>query len=79
MRRFDLADASMQRCYVVQDSIYTRESKSKAQEFATKFELKEKELLLAKSHALSERRMLLLTSSCTVSYTHLTLPTKRIV
>ena len=41
----------MQRCYVVQDSIYTRESKSKAQEFATKFELKEKELLLAKSHA----------------------------
>ena len=64
MKRFDLADASMQRCYVVQDSIYTRESKSKAQEFATKFELKEKELLLAKSHALSERRMLLLVSSC---------------
>lgn len=64
MRRFDLADASMQRCYAVQDSIYARESKSKAQELATKFELKEQELLLAKSRALSERRMFLLVSSC---------------
>lgn len=64
MKRFDLADAFTLRCWVVQDSIYTRESRSKAQEFASKFELKEKELLLTRAHALSERRMLLLTSSC---------------
>ena len=53
MKRFDLADAFTLRGWVVQDSIYTRESKSKAQEFASKFELKEKELLLTKAHALS--------------------------
>ena len=55
------------RGWVVQDSIYTRESKSKAQEFASKFELKEKELLLTKAHALSERRMLLLAASCVLT------------
>ena len=32
MKRFDLADVFTQRGWVVQDSIYTRESKSKAQE-----------------------------------------------
>lgn len=42
MKRFDLADVFTQRGWVVQDSIYTRESKSKAQEYASKFELKEK-------------------------------------
>lgn len=52
MKRFDLADVFTQRGWVVQDSIYTRESKSKAQEYASKFELKEKELQLAKSHLL---------------------------
>jgi len=67
MKRFDLADVSMQRCYVVQDSIYTRESKSKAQEYASKFELKEEELLLKKSQSLSERRMLLLAGSCVLT------------
>ena len=67
MKRFDLADVFTQRGWVVQDSIYTRESKSKAQEYASKFELKEKELQLAKSHALSERRMLLLAGSCVLT------------
>ncbi len=67
MKRFDLADAFTLRGWVVQDSIYTRESKSKAQEFASKFELKEKELLLTKAHALSERRMLLLAASCVLT------------
>lgn len=67
MKRFDLADAFTLRGWVVQDSIYTRESKSKAQEFASKFELKEKELLLTKAHALSERRMLLLAASCALT------------
>ena len=67
MKRFDLADAFTLRGWVVQDSIYTRESKCKAQEFASKFELKEKELLLTKAHALSERRMLLLAASCVLT------------
>lgn len=67
MKRFDLADAFTLRCWVVQDSIYTRESRSKAQEFASKFELKEKELLLTRAHALSERRMLLLAASCVLT------------
>ncbi len=42
-------------------------AKVKAQEYASKFELKEKELQLAKSHALSERRMLLLAGSCVLT------------
>lgn len=67
MKRFDLADAFTLRGWVVQDSIYTRESRSKAQEFASKFELKEKELLLTRAHALSERRMLLLAASCVLT------------
>lgn len=67
MKRFDLADAFTQRGWAVQDSIYTRESRSKAQEFASKFELKEKELLLTRAHALSERRMLLLAASCVLT------------
>lgn len=67
MKRFDLADAFTLRGWVVQDSIYTRESRSKAQEFAAQFELKEKELLLTRAHALSERRMLLLAASCVLT------------
>lgn len=64
MKRFDLADVFMQRCSVLQDSIYTRESASKAQEYASKFDLKEKELQLTKSRALSEKRMMLLAGLC---------------
>lgn len=67
MKRFDQADALMQRIVTVTDSIYARESQSKAQEYASKFDLKEKELQLTKSRALSERRKLLLTGFCLLS------------
>lgn len=67
MKRFDLADAFMQRCCVVKDSIYARESESKSQEYASKFDLKEKELQLTKSRALSDRRKFLLAGLCILS------------
>lgn len=44
LKDYKSADAFMQRCYALQDSIYGRESGSKAQEYAASFAAKEREL-----------------------------------
>ena len=61
--RYDLAYQYTQRCLTVQDSIYIRERESEAQEFASQFQLKEKEWQLSQAQALSERKNILLGAS----------------
>ena len=56
----------MQRCYILQDSIYNRESESKAQEYAALFETQEKELQLTEERAQSQRKTILIVSSMTL-------------
>lgn len=67
MGQYRLADDYMQRINVLQDSIYSREAESRAQEFATIFRLTEKELQLNEARAVSERRILLLIGSCVMA------------
>lgn len=66
MKRYDKADAYMQRCYTLQDSIYAREKESKAQEYAHLFRTKEKEMKLLEARTLSERKTILIAASCVV-------------
>lgn len=58
-RAFDL----MERANVVQDSLYTREKTTQAQELATVFALNEKQLELEKERAESQKRLILLWSA----------------
>lgn len=58
-RAFDL----MERANVVQDSLYTREKTTQAQELATVFALNEKQLELEKEKAESQKRLILLWSA----------------
>ena len=60
------ADNYLQRCYAVQDSIYSRESESKAQEYAALFSSQEKELQLTEARAQSQRKTILIVSSLTI-------------
>lgn len=53
----------MQRANVVQDSLYTREKTTQAQELATVFALNEKQLELEKEKAASQKRLILLWSA----------------
>jgi len=63
---FHSADSYMQRCYTLQDSIYNRESESKAREYAALFETQEKELQLTEEKAQSQRKSILIVSSLTL-------------
>lgn len=56
LRNYQAADSYMLRCYALQDSIYMRESESKAQEYAALFESNEKELRLVETKAQSQRK-----------------------
>lgn len=58
-RAFDL----MERANVVQDSLYTREKTTQAQELATVFALNEKQFELEKEKAESQKRLILLWSA----------------
>lgn len=66
LKRYDKADAYMQRCCILQDSIYTREKESKAQEYAHIFQSQEKDMQLSKAQAVSERKSILIATSCLV-------------
>lgn len=63
LKEYQSADYYMQRCYSVQDSIYRRESGSKAQEYAATFDAKEKELQLIQAQAESQREKILVAGS----------------
>lgn len=63
LKNYSSADSFMQRCYAVQDSIYRRESESKAQEYAALFDSQEKELQLTEERAQSQRKTILIVSS----------------
>lgn len=67
MKRYNIADAYMQRCFALQDSIYTREKESKAQEYASIFRTKEKDLQLSEARAVSKQRAILMAASCIVA------------
>lgn len=54
--KYQLADAYMQRCYTVQDSISRREADGKASENAAKFNAEEKERQLADKAAAEKRK-----------------------
>ena len=60
---FRAADAYMLRCYALQDSIYARESRTKAQEYASLFDSQEKELELTRTRAQSQRKTILIGAS----------------
>lgn len=64
--RYDRSDDYQQRICVLQDSIYTREKASRAQELGTVFRLNEKELQLAEAQVAAQRRNFLLVGSCVV-------------
>lgn len=66
LKNYSSADSFMQRCYTVQDSIYKRESESKAQEYAALFQSQEKELQLTEERAQSQRKTILIVSSLTL-------------
>lgn len=57
------ADAYLLRCYALQDSIYARESRTKAQEYASLFDSQEKELELTRTRAQSQRKTILIGAS----------------
>lgn len=59
LKQYPDAYAYLQRSYHLRDSLYIRENKNQAQEPAARFELKEKELLLAETQAKSERRIII--------------------
>lgn len=63
LKNYSSADSFMQRCNAVQDSIYRRESESKAQEYAALFDSQEKELQLTEERAQSQRKTILIVSS----------------
>lgn len=63
----------LQRIRVLQDSIYTREQRSRAQEYATSFRLNEKELQLAEARTVAQRRNFLLVGSVVVMILLITL------
>lgn len=63
---YQSADAFMQRSYALRDSIYSRESKSKAQEYAALFDANEKELRLTEARAESQRKTILIVSAATL-------------
>ncbi len=54
----------MERANAVQDSLYTREKTTQAQELATVFALNENQLELEKEKAASQKRLILLWSAC---------------
>lgn len=58
-----LAFSLMERANVIQDSLYTREKTTQAQELATVFALNEKQLELEKEKAQSQKRLILLWSA----------------
>lgn len=66
LKSYSSADSFMQRCYAVQDSIYKRDSESKAQEYAALFDSQEKELQLTEERAQSQRKTILIVSSLTL-------------
>lgn len=66
LKNYSSADSFLQRCYTVQDSIYRRESESKAQEYAALFHSQEKELQLTEERAQSQRKTILIISSLTL-------------
>lgn len=66
LRNYQSADAFMQRSYTLRDSIYQRESESKAQEYAALFEANEKELRLTEARAESQRKTILIVSATTL-------------
>lgn len=66
LKDFQAADSYMQRCYALQDSIYKRESESKAHEYAALFDSQEKELQLTEARAQSQRMTILIVSSVTL-------------
>lgn len=66
LRNYQSADVFMQRSYALRDSIYQRESESKAQEYAALFEANEKELRLTEARAESQRKTILIVSATTL-------------
>lgn len=66
LKDFKAADSYMQRCYALQDSIYKRESESKAHEYAALLDSQEKELQLTEARAQSQRMTILIVSSATL-------------
>lgn len=66
LKDYKEAVSFMQRCYAVQDSIYRRESESKAQEYAASFAAKEHELQSSKARAESQREKIIVVSALTV-------------
>lgn len=49
MKRYNMVDIYIQRCYTMQNNTYIREKESKAQEYAVIFQIKEKDFQLAES------------------------------
>ncbi|WP_418696405.1 helix-turn-helix domain-containing protein [Bacteroides sp.] len=63
LQLYDKADAYQLRISVLQDSLYSREKESRAQEYASVFRLNEKELQLAKTRTLAQHRSFMLAGS----------------
>lgn len=60
LKEYQAANITMERCYVLRDSIYARESTSEAQKYAVKFQLKDKEYELKMANANAIKRNILL-------------------
>ncbi len=63
LKDYEAADSFSRRCYAIQDSIYKRESESKAHEYAALFDAQEKDLQLTKARAHSHLMSVLIVSS----------------
>ncbi len=66
LRNYQDADSYTRRGYALRDSIYTRESQGKAQEYAALFESNEKDLRLTEAKAESQRKSILIVSASTL-------------
>lgn len=66
LQLYNKADACQLRISVLQDSLYSREKESRAQEYASVFRVNEKELQLAEARTAVQRHTFLLIGSCTI-------------
>lgn len=60
LKEYQAAGITMERCYILRDTIYAHESASEAQKFAVQFQLKEKEFELKMANANATKRNIFL-------------------
>lgn len=67
LKEYQAAINTMERCYILRDSIFARERTGEAQKFAAQFQLKEKEFELNMANANAAKRNILLVGISVVS------------